>query len=188
VSALYPLFDIGSPVPVPRMTATFIPPPMIAALEQSHLAWEEFIDAPARLANELAAALLGPRVNEARTRASERIDACLKEYLKEVSRALPDRAAVKYESQVEDGRRRLERSLDRLAEASRQGVSDAWPWIGAVEEIIAPHGRAQERILSLLTPFLVCGEGASDEMLRLAGRFVNDLLDGKPAHYVYSFS
>ncbi|MBI4737806.1 MAG: bacillithiol biosynthesis BshC [candidate division NC10 bacterium] len=186
VAPLYPFFGIGAPVPVPRMAATFIPPPVVEALERSRLACEEFIDSPARLADAAAGSMLGPRMEEARERANQAIDENLRRYLEEASRVLPEAEASRYRAQVEEGRRRLEQSLSRITQAGKQAASRAWPWLASVEAIIAPQGIPQERIVSLIVPFLFAGRAASDELAQLGARYVSDLLDGKPAHYVYS--
>jgi hypothetical protein len=186
IRTLYPFFGITPPAPVPRLSATLIPPQAAGALERTGIQIDQFLRTPLHLFDALSDEVVPPEVRVARQKLAGDIAARIDDYLNRLKPHLPDQAYAKYRSQVSDGQRRLGKAVDQVDGAARQAAAAAWPWIKNIDSIVRPNGHAQERSTSLLMPFLFAGKDALMVLEELGDLFINDLLDGKPAHYVYS--
>lgn len=187
IDELHDLFSIPSPAPVPRCGATWIPRAVAERCAGTGLAWEDLLKTPQALADLLGAAALPRETADESERLAMRLRRELDQYLSSVSNAVTGKPLHKYRTRVTEAGRRLEQAIGQIGEAARQAASDNWPWLPRIDALIRPRGKPQERTVSVLLPFLAGIDEAPDLLTGLAGRFLDDLLDGRPGHYVYSF-
>jgi phage gp46-like protein len=99
---------------------------------------------------------------------------------------LDARSREKLERRLDDLTQRLSQALDAAIEQDVRGAHSRWPFLSRLPDMFRRDTVAQERFLSLLTPWLFHGDEAWSAVDALASRSVGDALDGHTWHGVYS--
>jgi hypothetical protein len=183
---VYRSMRIHRPVAFPRMPGTWLSPP-VARLVQS-------VDSPdmVRLLSDTggfvkkvyeAERLAGGE--DAATRFRRVFKAESGHFLSAVAESMDDRTARKARKRLEDVARRLDRTLEVVAEAGKNAALSNWPFLEGLEDFVSRKARPQDRYLSCLNPYLFGGEEAASVVGAAAEAFVDGALDGRTPHVVY---
>jgi uncharacterized protein YllA (UPF0747 family) len=186
LGCIYPKFGVGFPSPFPRMSATFVPPPLAEVLDEARIEGRDLVKDP----RIVAARLLESMGDDVITRESEAFLAGITRetdrFLAAVKGRLPGGGDGRVEKRVRDALGRFHQAVKALKDDERKAIAKNKPWLGELETVFHPAGGPQERALSLLVPFLLSGEDALEELCRMGMEFVGDLMDGQAKHLVYS--
>lgn len=179
----YRRYDVHRPVTFPRLSATYVPPPVRGAL--GHGSTDTLVTDPAQFVRDVAATMIDPAVDESveafrSTFARER-DALLEVF----ARWTDAGARRKMDKRLADVGRRLDQVLDSVRDQGRGAATARWPALAHAPDAFRRHGKPQERFLSMLDPVLHEGTGVLETVMAAARAHVAGALDGDVAHIVY---
>lgn len=186
IAALYPRFGIAMPAPVPRLTATFLPPSIADLVEAKGAgAVAPLLHDPGEFARSMFDGALPAAVGEAARELERRVTEASEAYLRAVEESAPPKAASRAKARIADLKNRSALAT-AAAEIGKSIALDKWPFLADLASVVKPAGKPQERTLSALTPFLFGGARVADDLRDIAAGYVDDLLDGRASHAVYS--
>ncbi len=186
LAGVYDALGVAKPVVLPRLAATFVPPPVDDAGARAG------VD-PALLATDPAAWVDAVKASAESPRAAAAAQAFEETFRKEAARfaaAAGERLDAKAREKLE---RRVAELAQRVAGVARGAVEqDAlagaaeWPWLARAAEMFVRDTVPQERFLSALVPRTFHGRDAWSTIDDVAAAHVRDALDGRVLHRVYS--
>jgi bacillithiol synthase len=171
---VYRALGVPEPIRLPRLHAELIPP--LTPVVGSELAgYGGALEDPAAWVDaRVDAALPNPLMGELQA---------LREYLRGETVRLGERAQEldpSLQQLFDSAAGKADYQLDRLVEGirgkTRHRVLQSEPFLAGLSDFLRPRGREQERVLSLLTPYL-CEENASACLLEQAARHRRALLE-----------
>jgi hypothetical protein len=184
---LYERFAVGPPVPVPRLSATFFPPALadIVARGCAGSAGDVLRD-PAEFVRSMFGHALSPVLRDAARELECRVAEAADAFLREVDAEAPAKAASRVRARIADLKNRSGLAAGTATEIGKAIALERWPFLADLPSLVRPAGKPQERTLSALTPFLFGGSRAAGVLRQVAAGYVDDLLDGRASHAVYS--
>jgi len=187
MAALYERFGIPPPVPVPRLMGTFLPPALAGLFEGGS---DSTVDAllvdPAGFARGVFERAIDADLLRA-ARAFERdIAGAVDRFSRSVEGAVPLKIAARIKAKLGDVRNRAGLSAASVSEAGKAAALERWGFLSDLGSVVKPGGKPQERTVSSLVPFLFGGAGMRTELAAAASSYLDDLLDGRTRHIVYS--
>jgi len=186
IRGVYDLFGKEPPVAFPRLFATWVPPEVAALVEAAGAGAETLVRAPA----EVVAAVTRSQGDHALEAARERLPAsaagAIDAFLAEAARGLEGGALDKTRKRLSDVTRRLEQATAAVDDVARARALERWPFLDGITDVFARRGEAQERYLSMLSPFFAGGFAAGTAVRAAAAAHVEAAMDGRVEHIVYS--
>jgi uncharacterized protein YllA (UPF0747 family) len=184
---LYGLLGVPTPAPVPRLAGTFVPPALAELLERGGMSSvESAIERPADFARSVFDAALPAQVREASERFEREVAAAVGRLSRALDANAPERAATRIRSKLEDFGRRAASLSASLPEIGKATALERWSFLADLASLLRPGGKPQERTISALAPCLSGGAEALDDLLSIARSHVDEVLDGRSSHIVYS--
>ncbi|UCH84866.1 MAG: bacillithiol biosynthesis BshC [Candidatus Latescibacterota bacterium] len=187
LSGVYARFGIPKPAVIPRMTATYIPPPLASVLDTDDtLDIRAALTDPAGFAKQVYKRSI-PKAAEAATRElHKRVNDAVDEFAKSLGEGSSARALGRIRSRLDDLKARTTQATAAVSEIGKATAIERWPFLPQLEAIVRPGAKPQERSLSSLVPFLFGGEPMTADLVAAARGYTDDLLDGRINHVVYS--
>ncbi|UCG53298.1 MAG: bacillithiol biosynthesis BshC [Candidatus Latescibacterota bacterium] len=187
MSDLYGRFEIVRPAAVPRLTATFVPPALGAMVETGGESQLRFLlTDPSGYARSIYAASVPNQLDDASRDLEKRVGEAIDRFSDAVEKETNSKTLGKLRTRLTDLRNRTSQTIEAVRDIGKAAALARWPFLSELENVIRPNGKPQERSLSGLTPFLYGNDDAADDLLSIAGSYVDDLLDGRVNHVVYS--
>jgi hypothetical protein len=187
MSALYPRFGVATPVPVPRLTATFVPPDLAAILEEAGLPKAEvLLRDPPGVARSICERSLPPSLREAAHVFEKEVAAAADRFSRAVDAGAPQKAASRIRARLSDFKSRAALSAASVSDVGKAIALERWVFLSDLAALVGPGGKPQERTLSVFVPCLFGGAPACQDLLAIGSAYVDDLLDGRTSHIVYS--
>jgi len=187
MSAVYGRFGVPSPVPVPRLMATFLPPELAALVDAASGATVESLLAdPAGFARGVFERSVDPDLLRAAQEFEKDVAGALDRFSGSVEDAVPAKTASRIKAKLGDLRNRAGLSAASVSEAGKAAALERCGFLSDLASIVRPYGKPQERTVSSLAPLLFGGEGMRSDLVAAASSYVDDLLDGRTRHIVYS--
>ncbi|HEX5131151.1 MAG TPA: bacillithiol biosynthesis BshC [Candidatus Krumholzibacteria bacterium] len=186
---LRPVYDalgVERPVVFPRMSATFLPPPMVALAERVGIGAAVFAQEPTTIADRARARLADESFAAAARAAEEEFRVLVEGFTAAASRRLDVRNRDKLEKRFADLSHRLRQAVDAAVEQDSQSAAARYPFLARAADMFTRAGAPQERFLSMVTPYAFHGPAAWPVLQELAGDSVRGALDGRVGHRVYS--
>jgi len=184
---VYEMFGIPRPCEIPRLTATYIPPPLSAlpGLDGTDAVASLVLD-PSRFTAEMFDRATPPEVRAAFKEYRDRVARAEEDIRRATAETVPQKLHKRLGGRLADIRRRVDRVRDIENEAGKLLALEKHPYLSGVAQAVRPDGKLQERVISCLTPFLFAGEEAGTIVRQASERHLSELLDGTPRHIVYS--
>jgi uncharacterized protein YllA (UPF0747 family) len=187
IRSLYERFDVGTPVCVPRMTGVFLPPALTRFLDgDSGVSVGEMIGDPAGFARSVYRQSLPRELADAADRFRSEVMDVIDAFARTIDVSGDHRTTGRIKGRLSDLRKRSAQASDAVIEMGRRASIERWPFLAELTDVVKPGGKPQERTLSGLIPYLYAGASAVDAVRNVAGGYVDDLLDGRASHIVYS--
>ncbi len=185
--ALYARFGVPAPIPVPRLTATFVPPELAAILDAPDgPSADRLLEDPSAFARSIhERSLPQPLRDAAHVFERDVLDAADR-FARAVDEGASQKAASRIKARVSDVKNRTALAAASVSDVGRAIAVERWPFLSDLGALVQPGGKPQERTLSCLVPYLFGGRAASDDLIAIASVYVDDLLDGRTTHVVYS--
>lgn len=183
----YRNFAIPRPAVIPRLAATYIPPPLAALLSAARPeGYESLIRSPSRFTasfyDQFAPVELGAALETYQNQAAQAADGLRSAAAGTIPRKLQKRLA----GRLADIQRRIEQLREIESEAGKMKALELHPFLPNIEPAIRPENKPQERTLSCLAPYMFAGEDARNAIQECSELHIAELMDGKPCHIVYS--
>ncbi|MFH1755742.1 MAG: bacillithiol biosynthesis BshC, partial [Candidatus Latescibacterota bacterium] len=185
ISDVYQALAIPRPSVVPRMSATYIPPPA-ASLFTGGDDCDTLLNDPARFVAALYEESVPADMHLAVKRYQDIVTSATDDVAQAMSAAIPDKLRKRLAGRLADIRNRLEQIGDIEKEAGKRTALERHPFLAGIASAVRPDNKPQERVLSCLTPFLFAGDRASFALQEAARRYIDELMDGHARHIVYS--
>jgi len=187
MSALYTRFGVHSPVPVPRLIATFVPPELAAILQAADLPRAEaLLRDPPGFARSICERSLPPSLREAAHVFEKEVSEAADRFSRAVDAGTPQRAASRIRARLSDLKSRAALSAASVSDVGKAMALERWVFLSDLAALVRPGGKPQERTLSVLVPCLFGGAPSCQDLLVIGSTYVDDLLDGRTNHIVYS--
>ena len=187
IRPLYDRFGIRAPVCVPRMTGTFLPPDIGSFFDgESRFSVEELVDDPPGFTQSVYRHRLPKQLSDAADRFRTEVMGVIDGFAREIEISGDHKSTRRIKGRLSDLRKRAAQSADAVLETGKNASLEQWPFLAEISAIIKPGGRPQERTLSGLTPYLFAGGSGAEWLRGLGDAYVDDLLDGRVSHIVYS--
>jgi hypothetical protein len=175
--------EVRAACPVPRLTATWLPPAAVALLEASKAdPWELVIAADAVL-KRMAEREIPPEVRTGLEDARGQVERSLRDFAeaaRRVDASLPQ--------MVESARSKIDYQLARLMEGvagkTRHRLERRHPEWARVRYVLLPGDKLQERRLASLEPVGFRGAGVGGELAELAADHADRVASGVHEHLV----
>ncbi len=185
IGALYDKFGVPRPVELPRMGATFLPPPL-AALAAHRGEVSGLVENPVAYAKTVYQRSVPSDLVAAVAELTTGLSDLLERFAERALGDLPEKSQQKIRARLGELEDRQEKLAQTAAGAGKVIALEQWPFLGHIEQLIKPDGKPQERWLAGLFPFLYSGDGTGDRLVALARTHVDELMDGHAQHIVYS--
>jgi hypothetical protein len=184
---VYERLGVPSPVPVPRLTATFLPPELAGLVDEGgKAAVESLLADPAAFARGVFDRCVdGGLIRAARDFEREVADAA-ERFAGVLDGGVSSKAAARIKAKLGDLRNRAGLAAASVSEAGKAAALERWGFLSDLGSVVKPGGKPQERTVSSLVPFLFCGAPMSAELAEAALSYTDDLMDGRTRHIVYS--
>jgi hypothetical protein len=188
MGSLYERFGIASPVPVPRFTGTFLPPELAAMLDEGSTAGvESLLSDPAGFARGVFERSLGGGLRGAARDFEREVSEAVDRLSQAVENGAPPKAAARIRGRLADLKNRAAQSASSISEAGRAVAIERWGFLADLGAVVSPGGKPQERSIASIVPFMFGGPGMREDLHAAASLYLDDLLDGRTNHIVYSF-
>ncbi|MEJ2720408.1 MAG: bacillithiol biosynthesis BshC, partial [bacterium] len=186
IGPLYERFGIRKPAAIPRLGATYLPHALASFFEPGGLdGLDELLTDPPAYAKSVYTRSIPADIAEAARELDNRIGSAIDDFLKAAGGGVPSKALGRMRARLFELRKKTAQTAGAVEEVGRAAAIERWPFLPELSGLVRPQGKAQERSLSALIPFLSCAS-AGDDLLAIAGSFIDDLLDGRANHVVYS--
>ncbi len=187
MGGLYARFDVSRPAEFPRMTATFVPR-LLAELVGSakDMDARRLIAEPSGFAAEAYRSQIPRALVKSGTEFRQVAGGALDRLAESITVGLPDKFRAKMHGRVRELRGRMEELAESVSEAGRLRALERWSFLSEINHLIKPADKPQERRVASLTPFLHSPDDAGEDVIGLATRHVDELMDGRAKHIVYS--
>jgi uncharacterized protein YllA (UPF0747 family) len=187
INALYPRFGVPSPVPVPRLTATFVPPGLAAILQGTDLSTVEMmLRDPSEFVRSICERSLPPALRDAADELERQVREAVDRFSRAIDSGAPPKAAGRIKPKLSDLNSRAALSAASVSDIGRAIAYDRWVFLSDLASLVRPGGKPQERTLSGLVPCLFGGPTTCQDLLAIGSTYLDDLLDGRTSHIVYS--
>lgn len=187
MSSLYGRFGIPSPVPVPRLMATFLPPALAGMLEGAPpSAVESLLADPAEFARLVFERSADDKLRRSAAELEKDVAGAVDRFSRALDDAAPPKTLSRVKARLGDLKSRAALAAGSVSEIGKAAALDRWSFLSDLGAVVKPAGKPQERTLSSLVPFMFGGEGMRQDLLAVASSYVDDLLDGRTQHIVYS--
>ena len=185
--ALYARFGVPEPIPVPRLTATFVPPDLAALLEAADgPRAETLLEDPAAFARSICERSLPPPLREAAQVFEKDVLEAADRFSRAVDAGASRKAASRIKTKLSDVKSRAALAAASVSDVGKAIALERWAFLSDLPALVQPGGKPQERTLSVLVPFLFSGRAACADLRAIGSIYVDDLLDGRTNHVVYS--
>ncbi|HEU4930030.1 MAG TPA: bacillithiol biosynthesis BshC [Candidatus Krumholzibacteria bacterium] len=186
LTRVYDLLRIPRPVVFPRLSATFVPPPVKAASEVCGTDPALLATDPPQWVARTTEAAGDRRVADAARTLEDEFRAMADAFAAMASARLDARAKEKLERRMADMIARVRAAAQAAVEQDALAGAVRWPWLANAVEMWVRNGEVQERFLAATVPFSFHGDAAVSMVEAEAGAHVAGALDGQVLHRVYS--
>jgi hypothetical protein len=185
--AVYERMGVSSPVPVPRLMGTFLPPELAGLVADADgAAVESLLADPAAFARGVFERSIDGCLLRAARDFEMDIAEAAERFSRSVEGGVPAKAAARIKAKLADLRNRAGLSAASVSEAGKAAALERWGFLSDLGSVVKPGGKPQERTVSSLVPFLFAGADMRTELAAAAASYTDDLLDGRTRHIVYS--
>jgi len=189
MGALYTRFGVPAPIPVPRLSATFVPPELAAILQaEGGAAAEALLKDPPAFARSICERSLPPSLREAANAFEKEVLEAADRFSRAVDADASRKAAARIRAKLSDMRGRTALAAASVSDVGKAIALERWAFLADIATLVEPGGKPQERTLSLLVPYLFGGPGACEDLHAIGSIYADDLLDGRTEHIVYSLT
>jgi bacillithiol biosynthesis cysteine-adding enzyme BshC len=187
IASLYKRFNLPRPADFPRMTATFAPAQLADLLRiESGPDAETLVRDPSRFAKSIYRSQTPPRLRAAASEFASDAHGWLDRLSKQAEADLSTKSRGRMRGKLDEFRNRVDYLSESVLETGKTAALERWPFLTELAQLIRPGDKPQERRLSLIVPFVNARDSDSDPMTRLASVHVDELMDGRMLHIVYS--
>jgi uncharacterized protein YllA (UPF0747 family) len=186
IAPVYDRFSVAPPVAFPRLAATFIPPALTDLITGNGFDAETLVKSPASFKKAVFRSSTPVPVTAAAEAYLSNVDLAAVEFLRRAEAEVPQRLRGKLRTRLKDVSSRAAQTRMAIDEVGKGIALDKAPFLSELAELIRPEDKAQERFYSCLVPFLLCQELHSDSLVEIAADSIDDLLDRRAGHIVYS--
>ena len=187
MGSLYGRFQIPSPVPVPRLMATFLPPALAGMLEGAPpSAVESLLADPPEFARSVFERSLDDKLRRSAAEFENDVARAVDRLARALDDTVPPKSGSRVKSRLGDLKSRAALTAGSVSEIGKAAALGRWGFLSDLGAVVKPAGKPQERTLSSLLPFMFGGDSMRQDLLAAASSHVDDLLDGRTRHIVYS--
>jgi uncharacterized protein YllA (UPF0747 family) len=184
---IHELLSVPRPVVFPRMSGTFIPPPLEELLRSMPAPdIPALLVRPESFVKSVYDNVANKKVEKAAAEFRKTFQKSSSRYIEAVAGEIDRATLPKLQKQLGDVGRRLDRTLTSADETGKTAALSRWPFLAGIGEVVRRNQKPQDRSLSLLTPFLFGGQKAASSITAAAESYVTAALDGDTYHVVYS--
>ena len=183
ISALYGRFGIARPCEFPRLGATFVPPRAAGLIGNEEAARAVVADANG-FVKQVYRANIPDAVGHAVDRFTTDVLTALARLSEAMDSAIQGKTAGKWQGRVKDFRGRVEQLAATGDDVGKTRALGRWPFLPDVARWIMPGEKPQERRIASIVPYLF--DGGDGSLVALAQAHVDELMDGRASHVVYS--
>jgi len=189
MSGLYGRFGVPMPIPLPRLTATLVPPTLADLIEHAGVSMvETMLREPPEFVRWIYERSLPSALRDAARELEMRVIEAVDSYSSAVEAGAPPKVVSRVKSRLSDLKSRTALVATSTSDVGKAIALERWPFLSDFASLVKAGGKPQERTLSALVPFLFGGAPAARDLHRIATGHVDDLLDGRTSHIVYSLS
>lgn len=186
LAGVYRRLGVARPVAFPRLSATFVPPAVASVVAAGAGDAARLAVDPAAWVERARAALEDAAFAGAAQQTEANLRALLTGFEAAARDRLDARAREKMVKRFADLEQRLHQALGAAVEQDTTSAAARWPFLARGAELFERDGVTQERFLSMVVPQAYHGSAAWDSIRGLASQHVEDALDGRVDHRVYS--
>ncbi len=186
VSGVYDRLGVPRPVAFPRLSATFVPPPVVEVAAASGVDPAGLALDPASWMDAARAALRDEGFASAAAELAAGFARSTDAFMEVAVKRLDTRALDKLRKRFGDISQRLAQAAASAVEQDAQAAASRWPFLGRASEVFRRGNDPQERFLSMIVPGTFAGAEAERCVEEIAREYVDDALDGRVFHRVYS--
>ncbi len=186
LAGVYSMLGVQRPVVFPRMTATYVPPPVARLLAEARVDPSLLVEDPAAVPDQLRTRLRDDTFLGAARAAQDEYGEIVRRFSEVAAGRLDVRGRDRLEKRLADVGHRLRQALDGAVEQDLYSAAARFPFLPHLRDVFARGGVAQERYLSMTVPYSFHGPAAWEGLRVLAGAFASVALDGRVEHRVYS--
>lgn len=187
LGGVYRAMAVRRPVAFPRMQATYLAPVLSGLLRTMDATEVVRLQAdPNAFAKTVYASQQPAEIETAAARFRREFQTGADEFMASLDAVLDKRTVDKSRKRLAEIARRLDQALNLTGDAGRAAALAKWPFLGTLGEYVRRKDKPQDRYLSSLVPFLFDGAEAGDALSSAVTAFVNETLDGRVSHVVYS--
>lgn len=184
--SVFDLLHIATPVVFPRLSATYAPPPVEAAVAATGADASLLATDPVAWVARTTAAMIDRRVSDAAQSLEDELRKHAQAFTAVAAARLDDRGREKLERRMSDLVARAHAMAQAAVEQDALAGAARWPWLSQAAELFVRNGDTQERFLSATVPFSFQGAEAAAAVEREATAHTAATLDGTVTHRVYS--
>jgi hypothetical protein len=185
IGGVYERFDVATPVGLPRMAATFAPPPLAELITSGDVA-RLMLEEPSKFASDTYRSQTTGRLAEAVRAFEHEMRTSLDRLSSQIANEVSGKALAKLRGRMKELMTRLERLSGAVLDTGRIRAVERWPFLPELSLLIRPGDKPQERRLSSMIPFLDSSGETAGGLIGLASTHVDELMDGRVHHVVYS--
>jgi uncharacterized protein YllA (UPF0747 family) len=187
IADAYRIFDIPRPPVIPRLSATYLPPPIEELLRGGGPdAYASLIREPSQLAAAIYEQSTPAQMASAVENYADRAGRAAEDVRRAAAGTIPPKLQKRLTGRLADIQRRIEQLSEIGSEAGKMLALERHPHLAHIEAAVRPGNKPQERVLSCLAPFLFAGETAGRAICDVSQHYIAELMDGTPNHIVYS--
>ncbi len=187
MSGLYTRFGVTIPVPIPRLTATFVPPALAEVIESAGVSMVgTMLRDPPEFVRTIYDRSLPAALREAARELEARVTEAADAHSRAVDTSAPPKAVSRIRARLSDLKNRSALAAASTSDVGKAIALERWPFLSDFTSLVKPGGKPQERTLSALAPFLFGGVSVARDLHGVATGHLDDLLDGRVSHIVYS--
>lgn len=183
---VYDRFAIAKPLAFPRLAATFVPPPVDTLLSTPGGDARLLVNNPSGFAGAVYRAKTPPSLAAAAAEFDSDVKAALGRLAQRSQSAVTGKAQKKLRGRLSDLETRLEQLVSSVTEIGKNDALQSWPFLVGISDLIKPGDKPQERRIWSLVPLLFSNAEDEREVIRIATAHVDELMDGRWVHIVYS--
>lgn len=184
IAPLYDTLNVYRPAAVPRASGTFVPSELAEMMTTDEAV--TLVRDPALFARTLHRKCVPTALSAGRDSLQKSLTEAIDRFARVVDNAPVGKSQSRLKSKLQEFRKRLAQIEDAVEEVGKAEALSRWPMIRELTAAVRPSGQLQERTFSALVPFSFGGSGMCEDLTALAALHLDELLDGRSTHIVYS--
>jgi uncharacterized protein YllA (UPF0747 family) len=185
IRGVYERFGLAAPVGLPRMAATFAPPPLAELVTSEEVA-RLMVEEPAKFASDVYRSQTAGHLAEAVSAFDRNVRSSMDRLSSQIASEVSGKALAKLRGRMKEVATRVDQLSGAVMDIGRIRALERWPFLSELSLLMRPGDKPQERRLSSMTPYLHSPGDITDGLIDLASAHVAELMDGRSHHVVYS--